>query len=468
MSSVPASLGGPSPAIQHAALPSSSSSSAVPSQVPQPLPSTNGHASPVNRPASDFEFNSLFKIISEHTLSAYPVLGITPDLIDFASPFLLNAMTALAVRYLKSPRRGISLRKEGEAYHRQAMELLGTAINEGPSYTNIFALTLISLWCVGAAYGGKSRVLMNTAVTMAQQQGLHNEVKFPVDVSKEERQLRRSLWWILYQGDRETSFSKNIPCLISHSSPSQVPYPDVHSLSNGSLESMSPTINAQGDIQQVPPTTTRPSSYSKYMELLQILTKTFRLLMSETDLYATGQIASAHAQVEMERNTIDLDLKVWFAQLPPHLANVQPMYSALPTAEIPSTWRDAAMLVMYHGFRIELFLPPIMRSTELGLYSVVANNSSFAECVQSAMAIDKIFQVFLQHNPYFYYAPPSIYNALAPVAITLWIMGLVQYKGTDRAMLDACFERLATSAENCAMYWEVVQPGVDTPSHIMT
>eukprot|EP00842_Homolaphlyctis_polyrhiza_P002921 jgi/Hompol1/362/HPOL_005292-RA len=119
------------------------------------------------------------------------------------------------------------------------------------------------------------------------------------------------------------------------------------------------------------------------------------------------------------------------------------------------------MLLLYHSLRIELHLPRIVRLAGLGLYSMIIDDAGFAMCVQAVIAVDSIFKIFLQHNPYFFGAPSGSHLCITPVAITLWIIGLVRYPSIDMWMLEGLFERLVKTAENCTQYWDIVQVRVD-------
>eukprot|EP00842_Homolaphlyctis_polyrhiza_P002422 jgi/Hompol1/3180/HPOL_006418-RA len=147
------------------------------------------------------------------------------------------------------------------------------------------------------------------AINMAQMLGMHSEIKYPVVVSDNERELRRSLWWVLYQADRESAIPGNVPCAVESSSPFHVPYPNLSRFSY-ELRTDGPDVT----LQFAPPNFTAEQcqlialSYSKYMELLTIISRTFQLLLRETDLSLSGDLVHMHSVITAQRNALDSDL----------------------------------------------------------------------------------------------------------------------------------------------------------------
>eukprot|EP00842_Homolaphlyctis_polyrhiza_P002772 jgi/Hompol1/3496/HPOL_006573-RA len=165
-------------------------------------------------------------IIRDYVSTAYPISNFNSGLIDFANPMLLNALMALASRFLKSPKRGETLRREGEAYFMIAAERSGEFLAHGPSYTSVAALCMMSLWCV-------------------------------VVIAKTYLEPRQSERILLLN-----------PTL---------------------LEILS-------------------FSYSKYMELLTIIGRTYKVLLDEADMQLSGDLVQMHSLITAQRNALDSDL----------------------------------------------------------------------------------------------------------------------------------------------------------------
>eukprot|EP00842_Homolaphlyctis_polyrhiza_P002870 jgi/Hompol1/3584/HPOL_006630-RA len=233
----------------------------------------------------------------------------------------------------------------------------------------------------GAGYRSKSRVLINMAVSLAQALGLHNEARYAAGMPTDERQLRKSLWWITWQCDVETAIQNSVPCVADNSSSTLVSYPDISVQQNAQPLLDRALANSNKDSNSI-------HSFAAHMNLLQIVHKVFRLLLAESDANAQDPSSTTHTQIGLERCTLALELQLWYASLPSQLATVQQQYFASPhtttapalTNSSPSpsqpTWRDAAMLALFHATRIELHLPQIMRLVDIGLHKMAATDAA--------------------------------------------------------------------------------------------
>ncbi|KAL2914644.1 hypothetical protein HK105_205782 [Polyrhizophydium stewartii] len=347
----------------------------------------------------------LMNLLFEHVSTAFPLLERNSLYVALHSPFLVNAAQAVASRYVRSPRHGKPLYRDGEIYYRRAVSLMGTVVLEGPSYTNIVALMLLAFWSV----------------------------------------------------DREAAIPHSVPFCIERADPKLVPYPaDLGTpLSSPPDGTASDGVDAARLAGPVPTTVF-------FMELIRTISKIHQLNEHEKEAIVSEASPEEVTQIAVKRFMLHSELEAWYQSLPEHFKTIHSKYGPVRTPEVPMTWRDLYMLLKYHTYRIELLLPNIVRMVDLGLYASAASDPLFATCVESTFAIDKMLQVMLAGNPYGYHVPPGFNGCLLSPAKTLWIIGLVRYERVDSATIDAAFDRMIQFSENFSMLWLISQPKLDT------
>ncbi|KAL2914691.1 hypothetical protein HK105_205830 [Polyrhizophydium stewartii] len=347
----------------------------------------------------------LINLLFEYVCTVFPIFERGNPYVAFHSPFLVNTAQAVASRYVRSPRHGKPLYRDGEIYYRRAVSLMGTVVLEGPSYTNIVALMLLAFWSV----------------------------------------------------DREAAIPHSVPFCIERADPKLVPYPaDLGTpLSSPPDGTASDGVDAARLAGPVPTTVF-------FMELIRTISKIHQLNEHEKEAIVSEASPEEVTQIAVKRFMLHSELEAWYQSLPEHFKTIHSKYGPVRTPEVPMTWRDLYMLLKYHTYRIELLLPNIVRMVDLGLYASAASDPLFATCVESTFAIDKMLQVMLAGNPYGYHVPPGFNGCLLSPAKTLWIIGLVRYERVDSATIDAAFDRMIQFSENFSMLWLISQPKLDT------
>ncbi|KAJ8325703.1 hypothetical protein QVD99_001434 [Batrachochytrium dendrobatidis] len=475
-----------------------------------PIPSIPDASSVDDLPRFSFE---VYTILHQHICSAFPLLTVDNPYISLNSPFILNAAHAVTARYTTRPRRGAPLYHKGKAYFERAINMMGDVLLEGPSYTNILGMLLLSWWCVGIGWCDKAWLCTNNAVSMAHLLGLHNEVRYPSNVSPLEQQLRRTIWWILYECDREGAISNRMPFSIQESSPKLVPYPADLSfitanresqesewemgikrkdnsflLSKPTMTKSSPCLSMGEKAADSEPvlvaiydehqnkTFALPDTFfgniDRLSELLHITTRLHKLCIFEAELDPLNSSINILNKISADRHEIHNDLHSWLAQLPKLLQHPHSIYFPQPKLLFRQTWRDAYILALYHSSLIELHLPNLARMADLGLHSVVCSDPIFSICVDSALVVERIVTTMLVHNRYGLYMPPGFHCTILPAAKLIWIVARVGYKPHEAHLhyqaglhtqsgIDTIHEKFIQFIENCLVYWCVLHKHLD-------
>ncbi|KAI8929421.1 hypothetical protein BC831DRAFT_443509 [Entophlyctis helioformis] len=471
------SLSSPSPPMHMSASPGSDISSHSSTLATQYEPSPPTSFSKMS--AADAQ---TLEIVVQNVCTAFPFIDPNNMLIEFSDAHI-QVMRAVAARYRTPPRRGMNLQRYGEAEFRLALPLIGRFLFEGPSYGNIVALLLIGLWSVGAGIGDKALMSLSMAITMARLMGLHDETKYPVKVSWAEQQLRRRLWWGVFEVDRHACLAHHLPFMIEDADPARVPFPEAYTstlfLTSSTQDSFSSQTTAMHDQLWCPPNeyTTcntksgniKGSSSSNDMDLSQpdldsiqsdgfaaasdtssisssalnptafqmqillIISRIHKFLVREAAVLASGSfMGPTLGNLSIERMQLDMELKQWASQVEPRILTVHNVYVPRATRAKELTWRDALILAEFHAYRIELHLPNIARLVDLGLYSMLMSDASFSMAVESACTIHHLILVYLVHNPFFQHTPPFLHNCIIPAAKIIWMVGVIGYTGFTR------------------------------------
>ncbi|KAL2914697.1 Transcriptional activator [Polyrhizophydium stewartii] len=416
----------------------------------------------------------MFRTVFQHINSAVPLVDIDNPVIQYADPVFLNCMRAAASRYIKSPRRGVPLFREGEEYYQKAVELLGPSLFGTPSYTTIIGLMLLAITAASAGRGATGNIGIQTAINLARTMGLDDELRDKIIRSHAEIQLRRRLWWSLVSVDRLDSRRNGVPCCIAKADPSLTPYPDDIGWTPTKASSPLPSStasppatsvgspNADGSVTSS--AASPPLSAAAHFHILtDILSRIQDMCAREREL-VSGEIAAGPEAIDAlarERLALHAELMAWHARVPEWIRFVYKDYGTQRTPTCPRLWRDSAMLAMFHSNRIELHLPSIARMIEFGLYGLALADPMLLVCVESATAIDQIVQVFLERNPYGYFVPPDFVDYVIPLAKMLLILSVVRPVGLDLRAVDEMFERLVLFISNFSLLWHVAQPRLD-------
>ncbi|KAL2915159.1 hypothetical protein HK105_205265 [Polyrhizophydium stewartii] len=149
---------------------------------------------------------------------------------DFAkSDFLVKSMCAAASRYYNDPGPQVQShrRNAGDRFFNECLKDLSNVMSQMPSYENIIGMLIVAYYAASSGRHSISWVVFGATVRFAQIIGLDNERRHPESNrwNVRERELRRRIWWNIYQIDRYGSVSSRLPLLISKSLPSRTPYP---------------------------------------------------------------------------------------------------------------------------------------------------------------------------------------------------------------------------------------------------
>ncbi|KAI8925518.1 fungal-specific transcription factor domain-containing protein [Entophlyctis helioformis] len=155
-----------------------------------------------------------------------PVLSRKDFMADLEAqpPFLLYAMYAYASHIAVALGQPLAP-DHGAGYYEAAKKLLDGVI-ESPSFANLYGISLLSVVAVGT--GRPHGVLfLGLAVRMGQRMKLYEESDAYMAVhtpSPRTIELRRRMWWFLYELDRTISFHAQVPFLINEEDV-QIGYP---------------------------------------------------------------------------------------------------------------------------------------------------------------------------------------------------------------------------------------------------
>nr|KAJ3410364.1 hypothetical protein HK105_002949 [Polyrhizophydium stewartii] len=149
---------------------------------------------------------------------------------DFArSDFLVNSMCAWSSRYYNDPGSQVEphRRNAGDHFFNECLKVVSGVMSQMPSYENILAMLNVSYYAASSGRHNIAWVVFGATVRFAQIIGLDNERRHPESHtwSVRERELRRRIWWQIFQVDRYASISSRLSLMVVNTSPSRTPYP---------------------------------------------------------------------------------------------------------------------------------------------------------------------------------------------------------------------------------------------------
>lgn len=124
---------------------------------------------------------------------------------DFSFLMFAVAVLGMAARYVTPWQK----RRHGVEFDEHALEALFLATSERHllrllEESNTFAVGFLDLLASHYLFNRKTRrafVLMGMSMRVAQGMELHNEPNWP-EITVEEREMRRRLWWSLYTSEK--------------------------------------------------------------------------------------------------------------------------------------------------------------------------------------------------------------------------------------------------------------------------
>ncbi|KAH6567962.1 hypothetical protein BASA62_005749 [Batrachochytrium salamandrivorans] len=441
----------------------------------------------------------LMSVFFMHVWPEFPILNHAQFLeSEMAKSELLTlAMCCNAAKFIDPPNEDFNGDSKesavrynaGDRHFYKAIRMIGTAIMETSSYENILAFYYLSGYAAASGRVSSGLVLFSTAVRFAQLIGLDNERRNPNSYkwSPEERELRRRIWWMLYEGDRYTSTSGRIPMIIAVSSPLKTPFPCPDKLIHMVTPASSIPTSSQAQAFPYRPsglldlfsqplvlsssTPILPSIASYRITIVMILSRAYVLTMEEYDANLDPLVSCDIESFSQQRSAISRDLLLFRHSLPEWITNVSSYVSSsthftdsqnfsrcLPS-DIPLDSKTAVqiagatVLIFYNHTYICLFMLHFYRLNELGMYSNILSDHTFASSVEAALEICEIARWIMRTPMHLFSPPPTLCKGLATAACILHLAQSVGFMGINMAMRDEMLDVFDSLLKPMLMFW---------------
>ncbi|CAG8566488.1 3410_t:CDS:2 [Funneliformis mosseae] len=319
---------------------------------------------------------------------------------DHLPHLLLNAIYSFAALF--SDRLDIRRDPEdhttaGEIYFDRAKSLLDNDYDKARVST-IQALLILSLREYGVGKVTRAWLWSGMAARMAQDLGMHrnNEKWHPINLSREEREEQKRVFWACFVLDRIPSAHLGRPLAIdekdvdaAHPSEEEddehesLPFKMEHVTASSTSSPISSSCSLMGSPassnnshQSAKDPNCQSHAVSRFNHLLKLCEIMGRVIQN---VYA---IRSTHVSMTTDTvlSILDSSLTSWFISLPPHL-----QYN--PSSDNPSDAPTLVLHIIYYSALILLHQP----------YSV-GQQSSYNICSQAANAITEIADTLMKRN----------------------------------------------------------------------
>ncbi|KAJ1344611.1 hypothetical protein BSLG_000134 [Batrachochytrium salamandrivorans] len=417
------------------------------------------------------------------------------------SEILILAMLCNAAKFIDPPNEDpnsdpkllVSRCNAGDRYFNKAVSQFGGAIMVTPSYENILAFYYLACYAAASGKFGGGCVLFSIAVRFAQLIGLDNERQNPESYkwSQEERELRRRIWWTLYEVDRYSSTSGRMSMLIVNSSPLNTPFPCPDKLLHtvapmSSFSADTPLKGMTRKMGEIPDLATQllvqhssstvfPSIASYRITILMIATKTYNLVLDEHDVNTNSQLLHDVESFSRRRQDISKDLVLFYQSLPDWIssvshyttytnesANFKPtgvrLSSVIPMDPHTAVQLcGATVLVFYHHTRICLFISHFYRLFEFGLFNAIQTDATFSACLESALEIYEVLRWLMRSPMHCSAPPPSLCKTIESAACIIHIAHSVGFMGVTSDMRNEILDVFEARVRTMMRFW--VWPG---------
>ncbi|KAH6563497.1 hypothetical protein BASA62_008460 [Batrachochytrium salamandrivorans] len=389
------------------------------------------------------------------------------------------------------PSKLISRCNAGDRYFEKAVKLVGTAILQPPCYEKILAFFYLCCYTIASGKFSGGVLFFSTALRFAQLIGLDNERQNPESYkwSQEERELRRRIWWMIYELDRYTSTSGRMSMLTINASSLDTPFPCpdnlLHTVTSASskytIASLKEVFQEDKESSDVSTQSlVRNSSISVFpsissyrLTILMILTKTYDLVLDEYDLSTDPKVLLSAELFSRRRHDISKDLVLFRKSLPEWITNISEYFAQHIETNLPSdtgNWipfslpmnsqtavqlAGATVLTLFNHTQISLFLAQFYCLQELGMHRAIQSDPKFALSLKSALEIYEIARWIMRTPMHLSVPPPSLCKCIASAGCIVDIAHRVGFMGVTREMRDEILATLEKLLKSMLSMWMV-------------
>eukprot|EP00842_Homolaphlyctis_polyrhiza_P000322 jgi/Hompol1/1290/HPOL_003530-RA len=401
---------------------------------------------------------------------------------DFSkSEILVHAMCSIAAKYTVSSEQNIdeddvSMLNAGDDQFFRCLDLMGSATINAPSYATMTALTYISFYGASSGRATVSWTSIALASRLAAMIGLDNERHHPdaASWSPAEREIRRRLYWTLFELDRFSSMASRMPVLMMRASPSKVPFPSGEPLTvfpeaspatpqqlfQESVET--PAVDPTDKPNSSEGTSLLPGSFmpvsatnsrSNYLSLLLIATKIHELLLDENEMFLESVTTSGIDEFARRRQMIVAELNEFFLRMPFSMAMIQPELLSSPTFDPRIARTNMVTIIIFHHIRICLFSAQFFRLFEFGLQQAIISDPYFSLALESAMIVYECYKTMTRIKDFLWMSAPAVVRSAVTAIRILKIAQAIGFMGVDAAMVDEAVETFSFALRIVKRYW---------------
>eukprot|EP00842_Homolaphlyctis_polyrhiza_P001038 jgi/Hompol1/1935/HPOL_005790-RA len=334
---------------------------------------------------------------------------------DFAkSEFLILAMCAIAAKYIEPEGQGDngqSMIGAGDDQFIPCMRMMGQTVDKFPTYASILGMIYLIAYSMETGRTTLAWTGTALAVRLATIVGLDNE-KYNNDRaawSPTERELRRRLYFTIFELDRYSSMVCRMSMLIQDVDLSKTPLPSAENITeypgpstpskqaqqNTSASDQSAWLSTSQPMDMENATLSvkrQPQSFATsirghYVGILMIATKLHQVLLKEEEIYFELVTVEIVEEFTRMRHMIMAELNEYFVKMPFSLTTIDPQVLVAHTEHADAPRLIISIILMFHHVRVALFSSQFFRLFEFGYHDSIRSDPHFAIALESAIII---------------------------------------------------------------------------------
>eukprot|EP00842_Homolaphlyctis_polyrhiza_P000323 jgi/Hompol1/1291/HPOL_003531-RA len=439
---------------------------------------------------------------------------------DFVrSPFLIFAMCAISAKYIQStdPQgENASMVNAGDDQFAACVKVMGIAVEKSPTYSTILGLVFLATYCAGSGRLSLLWTVASMATRLVTMLGIDNELRHPdaMKWSPVERELRRRLFWMVYELDAHSAMSGRIHILTRAEAVRQIPLPSSETISQlpsqqtvippalsnllpSTLPALSGLLSTPSGASNAASATTTPTPLSPpfsdllaglasapsstvsthfvsptsvslissgptavptslrahYLTLLIITMRLNDLLIDEENMQFESTSFEAIQDRSVRRQQILDELTAFQTRLPFSLCSAQPEHILQQMSHSGSVRNVTSIILMFHHVRIALYSSQFYRLYEHNLYNVLTTDPNFSAAVESSFVIYELMRGINRLPQCTALGSPTFARCIISALRTFAMAHRIGFLGIDKDMLNEMARTFEETAKVVKKYW---------------